>query len=105
MNCEESFFFEGVSSDDRIVLAMIRLSLHRNKRQISKTSRYDWSSFINSDIRSQYTVTGRNMFDNLLETSERYTPNDEYVNFVTAHKKAVVYCIETKQLNVEFTGS
>ena len=45
----------------------------------------------------QYTVTVRNKFDILLETFERYTPIDEYGNFVTANiKAAAAECILTK---------
>ena len=53
-------------------------------------------SLANSDISNQYMVTVRNKFDTLQETSERYTPNDEYENFVTAHIDTAAKCIPTK---------
>ena len=61
-----------------------------------KTSRYDWFSLINGDIRNKYTVTVRNEFDRFHETSERFTPNDKYKNFVTTHREAVGECISAK---------
>ena len=33
---------------------------------------------------------------NLKETSERYTPNDKYENFVTSHLDTAAECIPTK---------
>ena len=41
-------------------------------------------------------VTVRIKFDTLQETSERYTSNDKYENFVTTHIEATTKCIPTK---------
>ena len=72
-------------------------SLRRNKKQIVKTTYYNWSSLTNRDISNKYTVTVRNKFDALQEISETYTPNDKYKNFITAHPKAAAAeCISTK---------
>ena len=96
MNCEAYSSFEGVSSDHKIVTAKLRLSLRRNKVQASKSIRYDWSSLTNSDICDRYSVTVRNKFD-ILQESTMYSPNEEYENFVSAHLEAAAECIPTKQ--------
>ena len=48
-------------------------SLYRNKKQIDKASQYDGFPLANSDISNQYSVTVRNKFDTLQETSERHS--------------------------------
>ena len=45
---------------------------------------------------NHYSITVRDKFDTLEETSERLTPNDEYENFVTAHLEAATKCIPIK---------
>ena len=58
---------------------------------------YDWSLINNKDIRDKYTLTLRNKFDALQEKIETRTPNDEYENFVNAHREAAAECIPNKQ--------
>ena len=87
--------FEGVSSDHRIVSVKIRQSLRRNKTQTSIAS-YDLSSLVNCDISNQFTVSVRNKFDRLQETSERHTPNDEYERFLTTHIETASKCVPSK---------
>ena len=55
-----------------------------------------WSSLVNSNISNQYTLTVRNKFDTLKETSERHTPSYEYENFVINLIEAAAECITTK---------
>ena len=57
LNCDAYSSFERVSSDHRIVLANIHLSLRRKMTQKVKASQYNWSSL--TDIRNHYTVTVR----------------------------------------------
>ena len=84
----------------------IHMSLHRNKKQTVETSQYNWSSLANCDIRNQYTLTVRNKFDTIQETSASHTLNDKYENFVTSHKEAAGECITTKpRPSVEFHES
>ena len=65
-------FFKGVSSNHRIILTKIDLSLYRTKKtQTVEISQYDWSSLTNSDIKNHHRVTVRNK-----ETSKRHTLND-----------------------------
>ena len=97
MNYETYSFFEGVSSDHRIVTAMIQLGLRRNKAQKTTTKHYDWSLITKRDIRDKYALTLRNKFDALQEKTETHTSNDEYENFVNAHLKAEAECIPTIQ--------
>ena len=97
MNCEAYSSFEGVSSDHRIVTAMIRLGLRRNAAWTITTEHYDWFLLNNRDIRDRYTLTLRNKIDALQEISETPTPNDKYENFVNAHLKTAAECIPTKQ--------
>ena len=96
LNCEAYSSFDGVSSDDRIVQAKIRLSLHRNTMQITKTIHYDWSLLNNRDISNKYTIALRNKFDALQEISKTLSPYDEYDNFINAHVEAAIECIPTK---------
>ena len=85
MNCEAYSSFEGVSSDHRIVMAKIRLSLRKNAKRTATTKHYDWALLNNRDIRDKYILELRNS-----------TPNDEYENFVNAHLEAAAKCIPTK---------
>ena len=96
MNCEAYSSFEGVSSDHRIVMVKIRLSLRKNTTRTSTTKHYDWALLNNRDIRDKYELELRNKFDALQEKTEKGTPNDEYENFVPAHLEAAVKCIPTK---------
>ena len=49
----------------------------------------------------QYSITVRNKFDILQETSERHTPNDKYENFTSVHLEAAAKCIPTKEANAQ----
>ena len=60
------------------------MNLHRNK----KTG--------DCDIYNRYTLTVRNKFDNIQETSKKYTPSDGYENFDTAHLEAAVTYVASK---------
>ena len=91
MNCVTYSSSDGVSSDQRIVTAKIRLSLRRNATRIETTKHYD-----NRDIRDKYVLEFRNRFETLQEKTEKGTPNDEYENFVNAHLEATKKCIPTK---------
>ena len=52
--------------------------------------------YIYNNICKHYSVTVRNKFDSLQETSERLAPNDKCENFVTAHLEAAAEYIPTK---------
>ena len=97
LKCEAYSFFEGVSSDHRLVTAKIRLSLRRNTTRTTTTVHYDKSLLNNRDITDQYALTLRNKFDALQEKTETRTPNDEYENFMNTHLEASAECIPTKQ--------
>ena len=96
MNCEAYTFFEGASSDHRIVMAKIRLSLRKSATRTATTKHYDWVLFNNRDIRDKYVLELRNRFETLQEKTEKSNPNDEYENFVNAHLEAAANCIPTK---------
>ena len=96
INCEAYSTFEGVSSDHRIVMAKIRLSLRNNATRTVTTRRYDWALLNNRDIRDKYALELRNRFETLQEKAEKGTPNDEYENFVEAHLEAASKYIPTK---------
>ena len=95
INCEAYSSFEGVSSDHQIVTAKIRLSLRKNAKRTANTKHYDWA-LLNRDIRDKNVVELRNRFESLQEKTEKSTPNDEYENFVNAHREAAAKCIPTK---------
>ena len=96
MNCEAYSSFEGVSSDHRIVTAKLRLSLRKNATRTATTMHYDWALLNNREIRDKYALELRNRFETLQEKTEKGTPNDEYENFVEAHREAASKCIPTK---------
>ena len=54
MNCQAYSSFEGVSSDQRIVTAKLRLSLRKNATRTVTTKHYDWALLNNRDIRDRY---------------------------------------------------
>ena len=85
-----------MSSDYRIVTAKIRLHQRKNATRTATTKHYDWTLLNNRDIRDKYVVELRNRFDTLQEKTEKGTPNDEYKNFVFAHREAAAKCIPTK---------
>ena len=96
MNCEAYSSFKGVSSDHRIVITKIRLSLRKNVKWTETTKHYDWALLNNRDIRDKYRLELRNRYETLQEKTEKSTPNDEYENFVNAHLEAAAKCIPTK---------
>ena len=97
INCGAFSSFECVSFDHRIVTANIRLSLRKHATRTATTKHYDWALLNNSrDIRDKYVVELRNRFETLQEKTEKGTPNDEYENFVNAHREAAAKCIPTK---------
>ena len=65
MNCEAYSSFEGVSSDQRIVTAKVRLSLRKNATRKATTKHYDWALLNNRDIRDKYALELRNKFEAL----------------------------------------
>ena len=88
LNWEIYSFFEGVSSDVKIVTANIHLNLCRNTTQTAKNTEYDWSSFNNRDISNKYTITQRDKLNDLLEIFETLIQNDDYENFISADMEA-----------------
>ena len=96
MNCEAYSSFEGVSSDHRIVMEKIRLSLQKNATRTATTKHYDWALLNNKDIRDKYVLELRKRFETLQEKIDKHTSNDEYENFVNAHLEAAAKCIQTK---------
>ena len=88
MNCEAYTYFEGVSSDHRIVTAKIRLNVRKNATRITTTIYYDWALLNNKDIRDRYVQALRNKFNAIQEKTEILTLNDEYENFVNAYLEA-----------------
>ena len=96
MNCEAYSSFEGVSSDHRIVTAKLRLSLRKNDTRTATTMHYNRALLNNREIRDKYALELRNRFKTLQEKTEKGTPNDEYENFVEAHREAASKWIPTK---------
>ena len=96
MNCEAYSSSEGVSPDNRIVTAKLRLSLRKNAARSATTKHYDWALLNNKYIRDKYALELRNRFETLQEKTEKGTPNDEYENFVEAYIEAASKCIPTK---------
>ena len=77
LNCVTKSFLEGIYFDHRIVTAKIHLNLSRNKIEIVKTTRYNWSPLNNRDISNEYTVTiKKNKFDSLQKIYETHTSNE-----------------------------
>ena len=95
--CEAYSSFEGVSSDHRILMAKIRLSLQKNATRTTTTVHYDWALLNNWDIRYKYALALRNKYDAQQEKTETHTPNDEYENFVNTHLEAAAELIPNKQ--------
>ena len=93
LNCEAYPYFDGVSSDHRIISANIHHILHSNKKQDAYT-----------DISNHYTINVRESFLTLQETSERHNLNGKYVNFVTLHIEATVdKTLKYQLLTIQFS--
>ena len=71
--------------------------LDYNYISLSITVPYDWSLLNLRDIRDKYTLTLRNIFDELQEISETLTLNDKYENFINAHIEVAAECKPSKQ--------
>ena len=98
-------WFEGVSSDHRIVTAKLRLSLRKNTTPTATTKHYNWALVKNRDIRDKYALELRNRFDTLQEKTEKGTPNDEYENFAEAHSRRHQSVFQQNlELNIDFLG-
>ena len=95
MNCAAYSSFEVVSSDRRIVTAIIRLSVRKNATGTATTKSYNWAPLNNRDIRYKYVLELKNGFETLQEKTEKGTQN-VYENFVNAHLEAAAKCIPKK---------
>ena len=87
LNCEAYSSFEGVSTDHRIVMAKIQLSLRKNATRTMTTIHYDWALLNNRDIRDKYTLALIKKFD-APQNLETHTTNDEYENFVNVQPRS-----------------
>ena len=97
--------FESVSSDHKIVMAKIRLSLWTNAARTINTIHYDWSLLNNRDIRDEYMSTLRNKFDVLQEISETPTPNENMrISSMPTYKKQQNAYRLNKELKLESHG-
>ena len=96
MNCEAYSSFDGVSSDNRIVTAKIRLSLQKKVTGTAATKHYDWALLKNRSISDKHVLELGNRFETLKEKTEKGTPNNEYENFVNVHLEAAAKYIPTK---------
>ena len=88
-NCEAYFSFEGLSFDHRIVMAKVLLGLRRNKKQIVKITRYNWSSLTNRDTSCKCAVTVRNKSRRYLKDVPRMT------NMKTSLLPTAAECLST----------
>ena len=55
LNCEAYYSFEGLSNDQRIVTAEVRLNLQKNVTRTTTTIHYDWALLNNRNTRDKYT--------------------------------------------------
>ena len=95
VNCEAYSSFKRVSSNLIIIPANIWLSVHRYKTQTVNASQYYLSSHQYWYEKLLYG-NGKKQFDTIQVTSETYTLNVVYVNFVTTRIEATAKCIPTK---------
>ena len=68
-----------------------------NATRTTTTVHSDWALLNNRDIRDKYAFAIRNKYDELHETTEIHTPNEEYESFVNVHLEAAAEFIPTKQ--------
>ena len=72
INFEAYSSFEGVSSDHRIVMAKIELSLRKNATQTATTKHCDWALLNNRDIRDKYVRIEKQFQSTTGEDGKRY---------------------------------
>lgn len=84
LNCEPFSSFSSLSSDHRIIIAKIRLSLRSNKLKTAKSPRYDWKKLRDQNLANQFKITLSNRYQSLQDESNEITANSSYRNFETA---------------------
>ena len=71
--------------------------VHRNKKQTDKSFWYNSSSLANCNIGNYCTITVRNKFNTLQETSEIHILNhNKCENFISIHIEKAAECIPIK---------
>ena len=87
-NCEAYYSLEGISTDHRIVLLRIKLSLRANKKKSNTKIAYNWEHLINNeDLQNQCSFSFRNHYNILQYEDTNKSVNNTYQNFVKAHKE------------------
>ena len=105
LNCEAYSSFKGVSTDHRIVMVKIRLSLRKNAKRTATTKHYDWALLNNKDIRDKYVLELRNRFETLQEKTEKVhqTTNMKISSMHTSRQQQNTFQQKLK-LNIESHG-
>ena len=104
MNCEAYSSFEGVSSDQRIVTAKIRLSLRKNATRTTTTIHYDWALLNNKDIRDKYVLALRHKFDALREKTEIPRMTNMIISSTHTKRQQRIVFQQNLELNIESRG-
>ena len=97
-NCEAYHSLEGISTDHRIVLLKIKLSLRANKKKSNTKIAYNWEHLINNeDLQNQFSTSLRNRYNILQHEDTNESANNAYQNFVKTHKETAEMPIPQKE--------
>lgn len=93
-DCQAYNAFSSVGSDHRIVTAKFKLSL-RTSRAVPQRINYQWSALQNKELKDLYTVTVRNMYENLCMDNETIT--ETYANLIKANEETAKEVLPKKE--------
>ena len=77
--CEAYSTFNSLGSDQRLVVAKVKVSLRTTKTETSNI-RYDWSTLKSSNMQDMFTVNVKNRFAALANENDNITTT--YANFI-----------------------
>lgn len=84
----------SVSSDHRVVVAKIKLSLRTSKASPRRII-YQWSSLKSKELKDLYTITIRNKFESLCTDNETITQT--YAKLIKANEETAMEVLPKTQ--------
>ena len=93
-NVEAYNSFASSGSDNRLLSALVKLSLRTSKTPANGPS-YDWKALKDPKLQEQYTITVKNRFSEL--STESDTATEEYQHLIQANDEAAQKLLPTRK--------